>query len=266
MPQFDLAPATQLHYEVDDWTDAWTQPETVLLIHGFTENTTAWRAWVPHLGRRYRVLRFDQLGFGRSSAVPRDFTFTNELLVDNAVRLISHVARGPVHVMGAKSGGLIAAELAGLRPDLVKTVTFASTPLDPPQPKGWLEHMEKHGMRSWARMTMPPRLGSAMPPRGIDWWVDMMGATSLDTAHVYLRWVSSIDVARDLHKVKCPALVLTTDTPRRNYSKSDVEIYREKLPHAEIVAIPGDGYHVAGTAADACAPFVLDFLARHART
>jgi pimeloyl-ACP methyl ester carboxylesterase len=263
MAYFDLSSTARLFYEIDDWTDPWTEPETVVLIHGFTENTTAWRAWVPQLGRRYRVVRFDQLGFGQSSGVARDSTFTTELFVDNAVRLINHVGGAPVHVMGAKSGGLIAIELAAARPDLVRTITLASTPLAPPEPKGWLDHMGQHGMRSWARMTMPPRLGSAMPPRGIDWWVDMMGATSLDTAHVYLRWVSSIDVSKNLDKVKCPALVLTTQTPRRNYSKSDLEVYRERLPHAEVVAISGDGYHVAGTASDECAPKVLDFLRRH---
>ena len=263
MPYLELSPTQRLFYEIDDWTDAWKQPDAVVMIHGFTENTSAWRAWVPHLGRNYRVIRFDQLGFGRSSAVADDFTFTNELLVDNVARVIEQVAGAPVHVVGAKSGGLVAIELAAMRPELVKTITLASTPLDPPQPNAWIEHMEKHGMRSWARETMPPRLGASMPPAGIDWWVDMMGATALETAHVYLRWVSSIDVARDLHKVKCPALVLTTGTPRRAYSKTDVELYKEGLPQAEIAVIDVDGYHVSGSAPDASARATLEFLRKH---
>jgi 3-oxoadipate enol-lactonase len=264
MPYLDLTPGFQLYYEIDDHTDPWTPPETIVMVHGFTENTDAWRAWVPHLARHYRVIRFDQRGFGRSTPVARDFTFTTELLVDNTARVIEHLAGGSAHVIGAKSGGLITIELAAMRPDLVKTITLASTPLAPPQPQNWLAHMEKHGMRSWARLTMPPRLGSKMPPRGIDWWVDMMGSTSIDTAHVYLRWVSTIDVAADLHRVNCPALVLTTTSPRRAYSKTDAETYREGLPHAEVAALAVDGYHVAATAPDECAPIVLDFLRRHA--
>jgi pimeloyl-ACP methyl ester carboxylesterase len=233
------------------------------MIHGFTENTDAYRAWVPHLSRNYRVIRFDQLGFGKSSAVADDFTFTTELLVGNVVRVIDKLAGTAVHVVGAKSGGLIAIELAAMRPNLVKTLTLASTPLDAPQPQAWIEHMETQGMHSWARMTMPPRLGTNMPPRGIDWWVDMMGATALETAHVYLRWVSTLDVAKDLGKVKCPVLVLTTTTPRRAYSRTDMELYREGLPHAEISAIAVDGYHVSGTAPDACARIALGFLRKH---
>jgi pimeloyl-ACP methyl ester carboxylesterase len=263
MPYLEASGDTRLFYEIDDWTDPWTKPETVLMIHGFTENTSAWRAWVPHLGRHYRVLRFDQRGFGQSSAVTEETTFTTDMFVEHAARLIQAVAGGPVHVIGGKSGGLIAVALAASRPELVKTVTLASTPLAPPQPQGWLEHMDQHGMPSWARMTMPPRLGTAMPPEGMEWWIAMMGATSLTTAHVYLRWVSSIDTGKELHKVKCPVLVLTTSLPRRNYSRSDIEVYREELPQAEIAVISGDGYHVAGTAPDECAPLVRDFLQRH---
>ena len=263
MPYLELAREQRLFYAIDDCTDAWKQPEPVVMIHGFTENTDAYRAWVPHLARNYRVIRFDQLGFGQSSAVADDFTFTNELLVDNVARIVKELAGTPAHVIGAKSGGLVAIELAAMWPDLVKTVTLASTPLDPPQPNAWLEHMEKYGMRSWARMTMPPRLGTGMPPRGIDWWVDMMGNTALATAHVYLRWVSTIDVAQDLRKVTCPALVLTTSTPRRAYSTADSDTYRERLPHAEIAVIDVDGYHVSGSAPDESARATLRFLKKH---
>jgi pimeloyl-ACP methyl ester carboxylesterase len=67
--------------------------------------------------------------------VARDFTFTTELLVDNVARLISALSSDPVHVVGAKSGGLITIELAALRPHLVRTITLASTPLAPPEPQ-----------------------------------------------------------------------------------------------------------------------------------
>ena len=69
MPYLQLTPETRIFYEVDDWTDPWTKPEAIVLIHGFAERTEAWRAWVPNLGRRYRVIRYDQPGFGLSSPV-----------------------------------------------------------------------------------------------------------------------------------------------------------------------------------------------------
>jgi 3-oxoadipate enol-lactonase len=263
LPYLNLVSGQRLFYEIDDWTDPWRRPETIVMIHGFCESTRAYDAWVPHLGRHYRVIRFDQLGFGQSSAVADDFTFTTELLVGNVARIIDEVAGGPVHLIGAKSGGLIALEAAAMRPDLVKTITLASTALDAPQPGQWIEHMDTQGMKSWARLTMPPRLGSTLPPEGFEWWVDLMGATALSTAHVYLRWVSKLDVAKDLDRVKCPVLVLKTQTPRRAYSQADMDVYRDKLSHAEHAAIAVDGYHVSATAPDECARMTLEFLGRH---
>ena len=66
---FDLPPDLSMFYTIDDHTDAWTEAETVVFVHGFTECTEAWRSWVPHFSRKYRVVRYDQRGFGQSGAV-----------------------------------------------------------------------------------------------------------------------------------------------------------------------------------------------------
>jgi pimeloyl-ACP methyl ester carboxylesterase len=261
VPFLDLPPDLRMYYEIDDWTDAWTRPQHVLLIHGFTENVSAWRGWVPHLARKYRVIRFDQRGFGRTGAVAADFEFSTDMLADDLVRVIGALAGEPVHVVAGKSGGFCACRLAATRPDLVRTLTLASCPLLPPQADGWLQHMDTLGMRSWARSTMAGRLGSAMPPAGIDWWVDMMGATAVSTAHAYLRWVGTIDVRPDLPRIACPTLVLTTRSNRR--SEAELEAYRQGLARAEFVKLSVDGYHAAGSAPDESACATLDFLARH---
>lgn len=260
MPYLDLPPDLRLHYEIDDWTDPWTRPQTILLVHGFTENLAAWRAWVPHLARRYRVIRFDQRGFGQSGPVPADYEFSTDGLADDLVRVINRLAGEPVHLVSGKSGGICSARLATTRPDLVRSLTFASCPLLPPQAEGWLGHMDKLGMRSWARSTMRARMGSAMPAGGIDWWVDMMGATAVSTAHAYLRWVVTIDVRPDLPLIACPTLVINTQSGRR--SRTELDAYREGLKDAEFVTLPIDGYHAAGAAPDQSAHAVLEFLER----
>jgi pimeloyl-ACP methyl ester carboxylesterase len=261
MPVLDLPPDCRLHYEIDDWTDPWTKPATIVLIHGFTENSSAWRGWIAHLTRAYRVIRFDQRGFGATGPVAADFRFSTDLLADDVVRVIGALAGEPVHVVAGKSGGICAARLAATRPDLVRTLTLASSPLLPPQADGWIDHMETRGMRSWARSTMRSRMGSHMPERGIDWWVDMMGATAVSTAHAYLRWVTTIDVRPDLPNIGCPTLVLTTQSNRR--SEAELNAYRDGLRRGEFVKIAVDGYHAAGSAPDESARATLEFIARH---
>ena len=260
MPYLDL-PDCKLFYKIDDHTDAWTRPGTVLFVHGFTENTEAWRGWVPHFSRRYRVVRIDQRGFGRSGAVARDFPLTTALYVDDLARVIRHVADGPVHVVGGKSGGISVMMLAATHPELVKTITVSCSPVTPPNAGGWIEEMERDGVRSWARRTQRDRLGSRMPETGIAWWSDMMGQTAISTVHAYLRWVGGIDIREDIKRIRCPTLVIGTDTVHRG--RAEFESWQTTIPGSELVLLPIDGYHAAGTDPDTTARVTLDFIARH---
>lgn len=263
MPYLDLSD-TKLFYTIDDHTDPWTRSETVLFVHGFCESTEAWRAWVPHFSRRYRMIRIDQRGFGQSGAVPKDFQLTTEVFVDDLVRTINALSEEPVHVVGGKSGGISVAVLAATRPDLVRTITLASSIVTPPNAEGWIGHMDRHGMRSWARMTMRSRLGAAMPERGIDWWVDLMGATSLPTAHAYLHWVSGIDIRDDIKRIKCPTLVIGTNASGKD--RDSLSAWQKTIPGSELAILPIDGYHAAGSDPDGAARLTLDFIARHSRS
>ena len=47
MPTLHLPPDLDLHYRVDDCTDPWTEPETILLLHGNGENGRVWYGWMP---------------------------------------------------------------------------------------------------------------------------------------------------------------------------------------------------------------------------
>src|SRR5918992_1288790 len=78
----------EMHYVVDDFTDPWTKPETILLLHGNAESSLAWYAWVPHLARRYRVVRADRRGYGESSPMPSDYEWTFDVLIDDHVQLM----------------------------------------------------------------------------------------------------------------------------------------------------------------------------------
>jgi len=261
MPYLE-SPDAKLFYTIDDHTDPWTKPETVLFVHGFTETGEAWRAWVPHFSRSYRMVRIDQRGFGRSGPVAKDFQLTTELFVDDLLRIINHLSPDqPVHVVGGKSGGISVAVLAATRPDLVRTITLASSIVTPPSGDGWIDHMERHGMRSWARMTMRKRLGSKMPERGIDWWVDLMGATAVSTAHAYLRWVGAIDIREDIRRIKCPTLVIGTNAAGKD--REALSAWQKTIPNSELAILPIDGYHSAGTDPDGAAKVTLEFLARH---
>lgn len=260
MPYLDV-PDCRLHYKIDDHTDPWTNAETVLFVHGFTESTEAWRQWVPHFSRRYRMVRIDQRGFGQSGPVAKDYPLTTGRYVDDLARVIREVAGGKAHVVGGKSGGISVLMLAATRPDLVKTITVSCSPVTPPDATGWIEEMEQTSVRAWAKRTQRDRMGSRMPEAGIDWWSDMMGMTAISTVHAYMRWVGAIDIREDIKRIRCPTLVIGTDTGRR--SRSVFEGWQRTIPDSELKILPIDGYHAAGTDPDGTARVTLDFINRH---
>ena len=62
----------EIHYRVDDFTDPWHEADAVLLIHGNNESGLAWYGWVPHLARRYKVVRPDMRGWRLGAEVLAD--------------------------------------------------------------------------------------------------------------------------------------------------------------------------------------------------
>jgi pimeloyl-ACP methyl ester carboxylesterase len=251
----------RLHYTIDDHTDPWVEPQTVLFVHGFTENTQAWRQWVPHFSRQYRVLRIDQRGFGLSGAIAQDYPLSTKRYVDDLAQVITALADGRAHVVGGKSGGISVMTLAATHPELVSTITAVCSPVTPPAAQGWIEEMEHEGMRSWAQRTQRSRMGSKMSEAGIAWWSDMMGETAVSTAHSYLRWVGSIDIREDITRIQCPTLVIGTDTQHRG--REVFERWQKTIPNSELAILPVDGYHAAATDPDMTAALVRRFTDKH---
>ncbi|MGZ5119800.1 MAG: alpha/beta fold hydrolase [Burkholderiales bacterium] len=255
----------KLFYIIDDFTDAWRAVPTVLFVHGLAESTEAWRAWVPHFARRYRVVRVDLRGFGRSTPMPDEFEWSIDVLVDDLVALIHHLEVERVHLVGAKSGGSMTLKLAAGHPALVQTLTGVTPPVvGPAGAREWREFIPKHGMREWARMTMQGRLGSNVSQAEMNWWVDnIQSKTPVSTMMGYLRWVTGMDIRADVSKISCPTLIINTT----GSSMRAVDSYKEWQPrirNSQLVTIEGDAWHAAGAYPDRCAEETLKFVDGHA--
>jgi len=98
----------------------------VVLLHGISSSTATYDFLVAELPR-HRLLRLDFRGHGLSDRAPGDY------LVDgyaaDAEAVLEQVVGGPAVVFGHSLGGLTAARLAQLRPDLVTAVFLEDPPL-----------------------------------------------------------------------------------------------------------------------------------------
>jgi 3-oxoadipate enol-lactonase len=267
MPTFHSSPDLEMHYRVDDYTDPWTKPETILLLHGNAESSAAWYGWAPLLARSYRVVRADMRGFGASTPMPRDFPWTLDIIIDDFIRLMDTLGIERFHLVGAKIGGTIARAFAARRAGRVRTLTVIGTP--PPFREGaadripaWIRDFEENGVEPWARRSMAGRLGSTFPPEGVEWWTKFMGRTAASTQIGFISTIACVDITADVPRIACPALVITT----AESGLASVEKTREwqrQIPDSTLLVLPGNSYHVAASDAERCAQATLEFIARH---
>lgn len=271
MPLIRTAPDLETWYQVDDCTDPWTQAPWVLLMHGVAESSEAWYAWIPHLARRYRVLRFDLRGYGRSTPMPRDHAWSLARIDEDLLALADALGIGRFHLVAAKVGGTMALHFASRHSSRLGSLTVLGTPVQTAAATdlGYsAREIDEHGVGHWARRTMGNRLGSAMPPAGVEWWARMMERTPASTQSGFMRFLPGIDVRPLLPHIACPTLVVTTGDPRnpaQNITGLEAtRAWQQTIARSELCVIPNDSFHVAATAPDRAAEATLAFIDRHA--
>jgi pimeloyl-ACP methyl ester carboxylesterase len=101
-------PHARLYYEV-----AGDGPP-VLFVHGFTLDTRMWDDQWAVFAERYRVIRLDLRGFGRSEAEP--LLYSN---MDDLVALLDNLAISRAHIVGLSMGATVVVDFALAHPERV---------------------------------------------------------------------------------------------------------------------------------------------------
>lgn len=258
----------EMYYRDECFADAWAAADTLLLLHGNAESGEAWNALMPVLGRRFRVVRPDMRGFGQSTAMPVDYKWSIDRIIEDFIALADALDLETFHIGAAKVAAPIALRLAARHPGRVRSLAVLGGIVSGEASVGaradsWLEHIEQKGVESWARWTMPGRLGSACSPEMMEGWAKLMGRTSLSTQLGFIRSVPAIDVRGDLPLIQCPVLVVTTDGSGLG-SVEAVRAWQQTIPTSDLMVVPGDSYHVAATDSEICAQSMVDFIRRRA--
>ncbi len=118
-------PVVQREEGTEVWWDA-EGPEgapAVLLLMGLAYPSDMWWRTIPPLAQRYRVLRVDNRGAGRTGDVP-GAPYTVEMMAADALAVLDAAGERTAHVVGVSMGGLIAQELALMAPDRVRSLVL----------------------------------------------------------------------------------------------------------------------------------------------
>lgn len=104
------------------WYESIGDGYPLLLLHAGICDARMWDEHMEPLAARYRVIRYDMRGFGRSNLPDGPFAAH-----DDACALLAHLGVGRAHIMGVSMGGTTALNLALAHPNCVSALILVST-------------------------------------------------------------------------------------------------------------------------------------------
>jgi pimeloyl-ACP methyl ester carboxylesterase len=258
-----------IHYELDDFTDPWCESDTIWIQHDFGRSGKFWFHWVPSLARRYRVLRVDMRGHGRSGDPPADHVWSVDELLSDVRGVMEALELGSVHYVGESVGGILGIALAARWPELLKSLTLVATPLSiRPEiqqifavgEKDWPTAMEKLGGDGWVRGLVGHGATHSDFPTGKEEWLLEEWAQNRPAMLANLaRLAATVDVEPLLPQVKVPTLILAAAKSPISPLEEQVKMRRE-LPDARMAVIEGSWHEIYFDDPEACISALLSFV------
>ena len=254
----------RLHYEVDG------EGPTVVLIHAGICDSRSWDPQWEVLRERYRVLRLDLPGFGRSP--PPD---PSQSPMQAVAGLLDQLSVERASLVGASFGGLVSMELALERPELPEALVLIGASLPDHR---WSRTMEEYGaeeddalargdldraveanLRTWVD-------GPERGPGDVDPEIRMAVAeVTRKSLELQVREQDRAeepavpDVGGRLAEIGVPALVMVGALDVEDMRSIAARLARE-LPDARLVTVPDAAHLPALERPDAVTPEIESFL------
>ncbi|HEY8489616.1 MAG TPA: alpha/beta hydrolase [Dehalococcoidia bacterium] len=226
--------------------------DLLVLNHGLGQTSRRFREQVPVWSGRFRVVTWDNRGWGRSGPAER---YTLDRFAGDAATLIRHVGGGPAVVYGISWGGVLALKLALDHPDLVRALILDSTSSE----------VNVAAAARWRQ------LGDAAEREGLaalDWPLDLVTeAPGPEEARAFARACYCVASTCEqpltpyLGRVTAPTLVLAGEHDRVAGVGGSVILAR-RIPGAELAIVEGAEHGVMFTAPERFRELVEGFLAR----
>jgi 3-oxoadipate enol-lactonase len=272
MPQVALPDGTPMHFRIDDFTDPWTLPDTVVLLHGFVRNSSFWYSWVPVLARHFRVVRPDLRGCGLTPPPPEGFPWSLARYHDDLIAFLDAAGIESAHFVGESMGGMVMPYIYSRSPFRVRSVVACSSNLGV---KGVMAKEMAGGaanmteaiataatLEDYIRRTDGSRLAPAEVPSEARAWFAREWAGA--GRRVWLDWsthiVPQIDVSAGLLAgLKVPLLFIA---PSRcvKLPPDEARFWVEHAPDARLEFVDAVSQALFFAKAVECSNLALDFL------
>lgn len=224
------------------------QGPLLVLVHGAGVYARMWQPQLTGLADEFTVVAWDEPGSGRSSGIPPGFGLSD--YADCLAALIEELGLGPAHVAGLSWGGTVVLELYRRRPSVVKTLLLVDTyagwkgSLPPEEVAARVEGAQRMLAvpREQFDPTLPGLFAAGEPPAE---YVPLLDAMARDvrpkTLGAQLFMMAGTDQNDLLPAITVPTLLLWGELDARS-PLSVAHAFRDAIPGAELVVIPGAGH------------------------
>lgn len=236
----------------------------VVLVHGGLVDSRQWDDQMPALSRRYRVVRYDLRGYGRSEAPTGPFSHVEDLRA-----LLDFLKIDRATIVGLSLGGMVAADFALEHPERVERLVLVSSGLrgdtQPPDEKttnayrtGAREGAEKYfeaflEADLLAGVRDRPAARAAMHRMMVD---NFKALTYLTSGYIQYPEAKTVD---RLGQIKAPTLVVVGSIDGKNL-RNIADTLSSKIPGAHKVVIEGASHHPPVETPEEFNRVLLDFL------
>jgi pimeloyl-ACP methyl ester carboxylesterase len=255
-----------LHYDLCDVVPAWVDsPQTIVFHHGIAANTHIWAKWLPVLATRYRLLRFDMRGFGKSAQPPRDYRWSFDGLVADLLKVADAAGAGRFHLVGESIGGTVALACALAAPDRLLSLTLANAAARGglvANVKGWRDVLAQEGQKGWARQMMDARFHpGALHAELQAWYLSVHETCSMDATLGLADLLLGADLTPRLGEIALPTLLLSPQSSP--FIPLEVmAAMRAAIPGAELQVFAHSRHGLPLSHGRACAETLAAFLRR----
>jgi pimeloyl-ACP methyl ester carboxylesterase len=256
----------RLYYEVIDIASPWVkEPATLLLHHGIGAVSGIWADWIHALADRFRIVRFDMRGYGRSDVPAADFRWSIDLFAEDLLAVADAGGAERFHFVGESIGGTIGLYTALQHPARFLSLTMSNAGhvgSSIQRVQSWRRVMDERGMTGWSDDFMADRFHpGALSPERRDWYAMQQAADDRHSVLNALAVLVGMDLSAQLPSVRPPVLILHPD------ASPFIPVAVATQLHA---GLPGSELHVIGHAKHGmpfshgrqCAAILREFLDR----
>jgi len=238
----------EMYYEMTDFTNPWEEPETLVLIHGYSSNAKFWFPQVPAFCKEFKVITIDNRGHGRTTIPKKGWTI--KTMASDLRALLDKLKIDKAHLLGHSMGGCIAQQFALNYSERVKGLILFSTfsqPLDPPLDWDSLKQIFttvglSEAVEQFAPMMFSPNVDKDL----LEWTKNEMKSAGLPYIGKMLEVLldfseslySTFNITNQLRNIRAPTLVIVGRNDVNTPPKFS-EILHKNIPDSELALMSG---------------------------